>query len=96
MPWPRTFVDEPRPKERDTFSPDLIPGYEEGAYPLWSKQVIDKIIPPDLLEKYGTREANMMNGAWWDIRLQNWLALKRELEDRGFTLVERADVKHFQ
>lgn len=86
----------PRPKMTAPFSPQQIPGWEEGDYPPWSKQLVEKSIPIDLLHKYAKRESGMVSGSWWTIEAANWPALKSELESRAFTLTERNDLAYFR
>lgn len=99
MKWQFDNPDDPRPRPKtgDSFNAfEQVYGYDEGDYPEWSKQHIERVVPKDLLWKYGKPEANMINGSWWTIELDKWPDLKRELEQRGFLLVERSDLTHFR
>lgn len=84
------------PAPDEPFDAELVGGYGDGDYPPWAKQLVERYLPSELLQKHAKREWNMVNGSWWTIPVEQWADLKRELEQRGFKLAERSDLTEFR
>ena len=62
---------EPRPKSKDPFSAESLPGWSDGDYPPWLQQEMEKIVPRTVLERFGKRADTYLNGSFWLIPTEN-------------------------
>jgi len=88
-------VDEVRPEPEDSFSAEQVPGFSDGDYPFWLQQTMDNVLPADILERYATLTATVLNGDFWHIDTEYADAIVEELQQRGITVAERPDLDFF-
>jgi hypothetical protein len=86
---------EPRPAPFDIFNADKISGYSDGDYPPWLQPMMDQWIPRDLLTKYGSLAASVLNGNYWVIPASNVAGMVEDLRLQGFVVTERPDLKFY-
>ena len=80
------------PADGEKFESSYIWGYLDGDYPPWLQAEIGHVLPPDLLEQYAEPIGTRLNGDYYHIENDNFVALKAELEARGYDLVDRSDL----
>ena len=80
------------PSDDESFASCCIWGYDDGDYPPWLQAEIGYVLPPDLLERYSVLVGTRLNGDYYEIEDGNFVALKAELEARGYDLVDRSDL----
>jgi hypothetical protein len=80
---------ERRPRASDPFKPDSVAGWSDGDYPEWLQHEMGRVVPDDLLRKYGTRANTMVNGSFWMIPPDHAELLANELRARGYRVVQR-------
>ncbi len=80
----------------ETLNPsDYVPGFSDGDYPLWLQAEQDRLLPHDLLERFGIRETSVLNGDFWTIDPANEAALITELQARGVEAQRRDDLDFY-
>jgi hypothetical protein len=82
----------PRPKSSDEFEPEGLPGYSDGDYPPWLAAEIGRVVPVEILQKFGTREQTFLNGSFWKIPEANCDAIIEALTQKGFILERAQDI----
>ena len=80
------------PVDDEEFDSSNIWGYLDGDYPPWLQAEIGQVLPPDLLEGYAEAIGTRLNGDYYHIVDDDFVALKAELEARGYDLVDRSDL----
>jgi len=65
----------------------------EGDYPAWLQAEMGRVIPRDLLHRYGKSEQTFINGDFWNIPKTNIEPIVAELRARGFEVEEAQDLK---
>ena len=85
----RTHFDdngEPRPKSTDPFSSDFVPGWSDGDYPPWLQQEVGRILPRDVLLRFGEHCTSVLNGGFWLIPEERLRDICDALRARGWEL----------
>ena len=77
---------EPRPKSKDSFSGDALPGRPDGDYPPWLQQEMERVLPRTLLERFGNRQHTSVNGSFWLIAEENLEGMCAALRALGWEL----------
>ena len=80
------------PGDDEEFDSSYIWGYHDGDYPPWLQAEIGQVLPPDLLERYTEAIGTRLNGDYYQIEDGDFVALKAELEARGYDLIDRSDL----
>ena len=80
------------PADDEKFDSSDIWGYDDGDYPPWLQAEIGQVLPPDLLDQYAQPIGTRLNGDYYHIEECAFVALKAELEARGYELVNRSDL----
>ena len=80
------------PADDEEFDSSQIWGYDDGDYPPWLQAEIGKVLPPDLLDEYAQPIGTRLNGDYYHIEECDLVALKGDLEARGYNLVDRSDL----
>ena len=80
------------PADGEKFESSYIWGYHDGDYPPWLQAEIGHVLPPDLLEQYAEPIGTRLNGDYYQIVDDDFVALKAELEARGYDLIDRSDL----
>lgn len=88
-------IGEPRPADRAKFEATMISGVGDGDYPPWLAQRMADWIPLDLLEKYATNEASVLNGNFWEILEEDAEKFANELRALGYTVTEMPDSEFY-
>ena len=86
------YNGEPRPKGADDFSPDSVPGFNDGDYPPWLQQQMCTLLPRTLLERFGTLVATHCNGPYWHIDPKVAPDMVKALVAIGFTVKESPEL----
>ena len=81
-----SFDEGEKPRVSDEFSGEAVPGWNDGDYPPWLQQEMDKVMPREVLEKFGTRTPTAINGNFWHIPKGNLDAICANLCELGFEL----------
>ena len=58
------------PLDDEPFDANAVPGYLDGDYPQWLRQVAFKWLPQDLIEQYGEVQTSVLNGDFLDIPVE--------------------------
>lgn len=78
-----------RPHGSDAFDEFQIPDVADGVYPGWLLQeMLDGVLPADILEKCGQYASSMHNGPCVWIRPKDLDRVNAELEKRGYELID--------
>ncbi len=88
------MTGEPRPRGKDEFSGDQIPGWNDGDYPTWLQLEMDGILPRKVLEKYGTLQHTFVNGSYWHLPPEHATKIVAALRAEGY-VVRKADDLRF-
>jgi len=86
--------EEPRPRPDEPFSADAVGGFSDGDYPPWLQQEMERVIPIDILERFGVRDSTFLNGNFWHIPEEQMEPMARALRERDFEVI-RADTLPF-
>lgn len=79
---------EPRPKGSDPFDPFQLPTLEDSPYP-WPTQETERVLPPDILQKWGKDRRGEIGCWYWCIPESNLSAVLRELQKREIAITRR-------
>ena len=86
--------EEPEPlAPEEPFDGDFL--ICEGDYPAWLQSEMDKVIPRELLHRYGKNEGTFVSGNFWNIPEVNIEPLIAELRARGFEVEEAQDLEFY-
>lgn len=88
------LTGERRPKGKDEFSGEGVPGWTDGEYPTWLQAGMDYVIPRKVLIRYGELKDTWLNGSYWHLPPEREQEIVRALESLGFE-VERAQDLRF-
>ncbi len=80
------------PADHEDFDSSHIWGYHDGDYPPWLQAEIAQVLPPDLVNRYAEPVGTRLNGDYYHIHNSDFVALKAELEARGYDLIDRSDL----
>lgn len=83
------------PADDATDPSDYVPGFTDGDYPQWLQAEQDRLLPHDLLGRFGIRETSVLNGDFWTIDPSNEAALITELQARGIEAQRRDDLNFY-
>lgn len=86
-------VGERRPKGKDEFSGECLPGWTDGDYPTWLQAEMDYEIPQEVLMTYGERKDTWLNGSYWHLPPEREQEIVRALESLGFEVVPAQDLR---
>jgi hypothetical protein len=73
---------EPRPRQHLVLAE--IPGYSDGDWPEYPRQVMLDWLPPDIIERFGTIEPTMLNGNTLHLPASAADAIARALAGHGY------------
>ncbi len=81
-----------RPEDSDHFSGSSIPDWEEGDYPHWLQQEMDRVLPRIVLDDYAEKMETSFNGHYWHIPAESCDEVCEVLKALGFVLEHRGDL----
>jgi hypothetical protein len=86
----RRFDDEgePRPRSRDRFEPEAVPGYFDGDYPRWIQACMDSSLPEDVIRDFGRSSSTRLNGEYLELAPCDRLAINRRLRRHGYRVLD--------
>lgn len=86
--------EEPQPPEpEEPFDGDFL--ICEGDYPPWLQAEMGRVIPHDLLHRYGKSTETFTSGDFWNIPKTNIEPLVAELRALGFEVEEAQDLEFY-
>lgn len=83
---------EPRPRGTDPFDPESVPGWSDGDYPPWLQSQMDRLLPYEVLKRYGKLEATAINGSFWMIPADRIDEVRAALEALNYVVEQRDDL----
>lgn len=84
-----------RPEPIARFSADDIPGFSEGDYPPWLQPEMERVVPRDILERYGERKSTFVNGTYWHIPEEKMELVADALRKLGFDVVKARELPFY-
>lgn len=97
-----SIADAMDPDEMNKYADDQpfdatrLSGYEDGAYPTWLMPLMLDFLPTDIVEKYAEVSASIMSGGNVCYIEEGSLAdIRRDLEERGFTVKDGSHLDYF-
>ena len=79
--------------EDDAFDP--LDYTTEGDYPDWLQAEMERVIPADLLGRFGECLDTPLNGSFWSLPSRFETEIVEELEGRGYRVFKRDDLHFF-
>jgi hypothetical protein len=86
----RRFDDngEPRPRSRDRFEAEDVPGYLDGDYPRWIQASMSYSLPKDIVRDFGRSSCTRFNGDYLELAACDRLAINRRLRRHGYRVLD--------
>lgn len=78
----------PVPKLADPYDLQIIPGYADGDWPEWPKQLMLAWMPKPVIEQFGTAEASIFNGDSLSINPKFESEIVAALESAGWSCIK--------
>lgn len=85
--------DQTEPDPNELFDGPVL--MSDGDYPPWLQAEMDRVIPYDLLQRYGKSEQTFVSGDFWNIPKANIEPLVAELRALGFEVEEAQDLEFY-
>jgi len=73
------------------FSPEHIPGFSEGDYPLFLELEQHGLMPPAFCARFGQRVTGFTSGSWWELPAERADEMKSALEAIGYVITIEID-----
>lgn len=74
--------------DQTPFEAERIPGFCDGDWPRWQQQVLDEVLPEDLLQQFAEVQHSVHNGPFWFIPHESAPELTEALRQRGYHVEE--------
>lgn len=84
---------EPRPRNTNAFSGEMVPGWADGDFPPWLQAEMPKLIPRHLLEHFGRQQPTSLNGSFWWLPPESADPLCAELSALGWQTEHSPDLR---
>lgn len=81
-------AEVPVPDLMDPYDLDIVPGYADGDWPEWPKQLMLTWMPKPVIEQFGTAEASVFNGDFLSIDPKFEPEVVAALEAAGWSCVK--------
>ena len=84
--------DKERPAAQERFSSDVVPGFCDGDYPPWLQAELDRVLPRDVIKRWGRWIESSINGWYVHFDPADRREIVAMLESAGFDVVKREDL----
>lgn len=78
----------PVPDLADPYDLDIVPGFADGDWPEWPKQLMLAWMPKPVIEQFGTAEATVFNGDFLSIDPKSESEVVAALESAGWSCIK--------
>nr|WP_314144387.1 hypothetical protein [uncultured Rhodococcus sp.] len=75
------------PQDDQVFALDDIPGYVDGDWPEWPAQLMLKLVPSAIADRYGNKVDSVFNGTFLEFDAADEEKIVAEMNATGFTCI---------
>jgi hypothetical protein len=80
------------PSDDDRLDLNKIPGFNDGEYPEWLQRNMHRLLPADVLAKFGEQTSTMFNGMYVHLDASYEKHIVSALRKRGYRVHRREDL----